>query len=280
MTFHTDETKHITHLHLKVANLERSLTFYQKVLGFRVMEEQPHLAKLAAGGVKPILTIEQVENPEPLDSRKAGLFHIAFLLPKKEDLAKVLRHFMHTGYPVQGASDHLVSEALYIADPDGNGVEIYVDRDSDGWNWNDGEVEMSTLPLDVNALMREVADEGWRGMPFGTIIGHIHLQVSDLAAVDTFYTKGFGFQIVSSFGEQALFLSSAGYHHHIGLNTWNSLNGSVPSDNEIGLKSYTITVPESERMGIVDQLQDLHVHVNLDGDQYFVIDPSGNRIYF
>lgn len=280
MTFHIDETMHITNIHLKVANLERSLNFYQKLLGFRLMQEQPHLAKLAAGGVMSILTIEQVDNAEPLDPRKTGLFHIAFLLPKKEDLAKVLRHFMHTGYPVQGASDHLVSEALYMADPDGNGVEIYVDRDSAEWNWNDGEVEMSTLPLDANALMKEVAEDGWDGMPDGTIIGHIHLQVADLAAAKNFYTKGFGLQIVSHFGQQALFLSSAGYHHHIGLNTWNSAGGSVPTNEETGLKSYVISVPTDEKMNIVERFQDLGVHVGLDGDQYLVVDPSGNRIYF
>lgn len=280
MTFHTDETKHITHIHLKVANLERSLNFYQKVLGFRVMQEQPHLAILAAGGIKPMITIEQVKNAKPLDPSKTGLFHIAFLLPKKEDLAKVLRHFMHTGYPVQGASDHLVSEALYLTDPDGNGLEIYVDRDSAVWNWNEGEVEMSTLPLDANALMREVAEDGWLGMPDGTVIGHIHLQVADLVMVEDFYIKGFGFQIVSHFGQQALFVSSAGYHHHVGLNTWNSIGGDWPADEETGMKSYTISVPNNERMDIVDRLQDLGAHVDLDGDQYLVVDPSGNRIYF
>lgn len=280
MTFHTDETKYINHIHLKVANLERSLHFYQKILGFHIIEEQPYLAKLAAGGINHILTIEQLKNAKRLDPRKTGLFHIAFLLPKRENLAQVLRHFMYTGYPVQGASDHLVSEALYIADPDGNGVEIYIDRDPTGWKWNNEEVEMSTLPLDANALMKEVAEDGWHGMPVGTIIGHIHLQVANLAEIENFYTKGFGFKIVSHFGQQALFLSSASYHHHIGLNTWNSLGGSVPTDEEVGLKSYTISVPANERMDIVERLQNLDVHVDLDGEQYLVVDPSGNRIYF
>lgn len=280
MSFHTDETKHINHVHLKVANLERSLNFYQNVVGFRVIEQQPQLAKLASGGTEPMLTIEQVENARALDPRKTGLFHLAFLLPERADLAKVLRHFMHIGYPVQGASDHLVSEALYIADPDGNGVEIYVDRDPAEWNWLGDEVEMTTLPLDANALMQEVAKNGWEGMPTGTIIGHIHLQVSDLVPIEKFYIKGFGFQTVNHFGGQALFISSSNYHHHIGLNTWNSKDGSVPTDDEIGLKSYTISIPPSERMEIVERLQILDAHVDLDGEQYLVIDPSGNRIYF
>ncbi|ASN07192.1 VOC family protein [Virgibacillus necropolis] len=280
MTFHTEKVKHITHIHLKVANLERSLNFYQNILGFHVIEQQPKLAVLTAGGIKSLLTIEQLENAKPLDPRKTGLFHIAFLLPKRADLAKVLRHFIHTGYPVQGASDHLVSEALYIADPDGNGVEIYVDRDPDEWGWVGEEVEMSTLPLDANALMKEVAVDGWQGMPDGTIIGHIHLQVSDLASIEKFYTQGFGFEVVNHFGQQAVFLSSAGYHHHIGTNTWNSIGGSEPSDEETGLKSYTITVPTNERLEIVGRLQNLGERVNLDGEQYLVKDPSGNRIYF
>ncbi|ASK61430.1 glyoxalase [Virgibacillus phasianinus] len=280
MRFHTKEIKHVTHIHLKVANLQRSLHFYLNVLGFRVVEEQPYLAKLAVGGITPILTIEQIKGAKPLDSRKTGLFHMAFLLPERADLAKVLRHFMHTAYPVQGASDHLVSEALYLTDPDGNGVEIYVDRDPSEWKWDGEQVEMSTLPLDANALMREVAADGWEGMPEGTIIGHIHLQVSDLKSLQDFYTNGFGFQIVNLFGEQALFLSAAGYHHHIGLNTWNSKGASIPMDDEAGLKSYAIFVPANERIGIVQRLQDLNVHVDLDGEQYLVIDPSGNCIYF
>lgn len=280
MRFHTEETKHINHIHLKVANLDRSLNFYQNILGFRVTEQQPHLAILTAGGSERMLTIEQLENASPLNPRKTGLFHIAFLLPKRADLAKVLRHFMHKGYPVQGASDHIVSEALYISDPDGNGVEIYIDRDPEEWNWNGEEVEMSTFPMDANALMREVAEQGWQGMPVGTIIGHIHLQVADLPSVESFYTKGFGFKVVNHYGNQALFLSSANYHHHIGLNTWNSLNGKTPSDNEVGLKSFTISVPADERMEIVSRLQSLHVPVDLDGEKYMVIDPSGNKIYF
>ncbi|WP_430788821.1 VOC family protein [Virgibacillus flavescens] len=280
MRFHNKDTKHINHIHLKVANLERSLNFYQNILGFRVIEQQPHLAILTAGGSKPLLTIEQIESSVPLNKGKTGLFHIAFLLPERADLAKMLRHFMHKGYPVHGASDHIVSEALYISDPDGNGVEIYTDRDPEEWNWNGDEVEMSTFPMDANALMREVAVQGWQGMPVGTIIGHIHLQVADLSEVESFYTKGFGFQVVNHFGNQALFLSSANYHHHIGLNTWNSLNGSVPGKEEVGLKSYTISVPANERIEIVSRLQGLNVPVDLDGEEYMVIDPSGNRIYF
>ncbi|MFZ3577574.1 VOC family protein [Virgibacillus sp. DJP39] len=280
MTFHSNETRHVNHIHLKVSNLQRSLYFYQKILGFRVVEQQPMLAKLAAGGTRPMLTIEQVKNARSLDSSKTGLFHIAFLLPERADLAKVLRHFMHRGYPVQGASDHLVSEALYIADPDGNGVEIYVDRDPAEWTWSGNEVEMSTLPLDANELMKEIAEDGWQGMPVGTVIGHIHLQVSDLETAGDFYTKGFEFDIVNHFGSQALFISSAGYHHHIGLNIWNSKGGAVPAGDEVGLKSYIIVIPENKRMETVERFQNIGVSVNLDGDKYFVIDPSGNQIYF
>lgn len=280
MTFHQHPASFVNHIHLKVGNITRSLDFYQKILGFRIIEQQYNLVKLSSGGMKAFVTLEQLEKPMPLNPRNTGLFHIAFLLPTRNDLANMLRDLTHVGYPLQGASDHFVSEALYLADPDGNGIEIYVDRDHKLWEWEKGSVNMATLPLDANHLMMEVDPNGRDGLPEDTIIGHIHLQVANLVEEELFYTKGFGFSIVSRYGERALFLSTEGYHHHIGLNTWNSKDGSVPEAASIGLKSYTISVPPKQRKKVARRLRKHGFPVEKAGSQYWSLDPSGNVVYF
>lgn len=165
----------MNHFHIKVADLDQSLNFYQNILGFQVLKQSESQAKLSVDGATALVTIEQIENALPLNLRTTGLFHIAFLLPERSDLATILQHLLQKKYPLQGVSDHFVSEAIYLADPDGNGIEIYTDRKPDQWNWDEGKVEMTSLPLDADGLMKEVATNGWRGMPKGTIIGHIHL---------------------------------------------------------------------------------------------------------
>jgi catechol 2,3-dioxygenase len=280
MTFHQQPASFVNHIHLKVGNITRSLDFYQKIVGFRIIEQQYNMVRLSSGGMEAIVTLEQPEKAVSLNPEETGLFHIAFLLPTRSDLANMLRHLIHTGYPLHGASDHLVSEALYLSDPDGNGIEFYVDRDHNSWEWNKGSVNMATLPLDANHLMLDVNPDGWGGLPEKTIIGHIHLRVADLAAVEPFYIKGFGFSIVSRFGSQSLFLSTCGYHHHIGLNTWNSNGGAIPDAASIGLKSFTISVPSKERKKIQQRLKRLGFSVEKAGSQYRAQDPSGNVVLF
>lgn len=280
MQFHKHPAMYIEHLHLKVANIEQSLNFYQDVLGFRVLEQKANQAQLSAGGMKSLITIEQFENSTPLNPTNTGLFHMAFLVPSRIDLAKVMRHLIDVRYPLQGASDHLVSEALYLADPDGNGIEIYADRDAREWNWQQGQVEMLTLPLNADDLLNEVVENGWEGMPEDTIIGHVHLQATELKKVEEIYTSGFGFDVVTQYGYQALFLSSENYHHHIGLNTWNSAGGSIPEANSIGLKSFTISIPETGRDQVAKRLINMGVSVSDNSDRYVVQDPSGNYIVF
>lgn len=280
MAFHKHPAVFANYLHVKVKNLERSLSFYEKILGFIVIKRDQKMVQMSANGTHLLFTIEQLEKALPLDPRNTGLFHVAFLLPERKDLANVLRHLVQSGYPLQGASDHLVSEALYLADPDGNGIEIYSDRDPSTWNWNNREVDMATLPLQAENLLTEADQTGWKGMPPKTIIGHIHLQVSELEKVAQFYTKGLGFDIVSQFGRQALFLSTAGYHHHIGLNTWNSAGGSVPDDQQIGMKNYSLSVPAENRDKIAVRLRDLGFAVESDEGHYVAQDPSGNWVRF
>lgn len=279
MEFHRPPHTFVGQVDLRVANLERSLAFYQNVIGFQILEQSKKKAVLTADGKTPLVTIEQPENVIPKQPHRTGLYHFAILLPTRSDLAKVLLHFIQIRYPLQGGSDHLVSEALYLADPDGNGIEIYADRPSSTWNWNNGEVVMSTEPLDVENLLAEGRDGSWKGLPSDTVIGHIHLHVSELQKTEQFYREGLGFDIVSRYGRQALFISTGGYHHHIGLNTWNGVGIPAPSENSVGLKKFSLVLPSDEaRNQIIDRLRKIDASVTEENGVFVTKDPSDNQI--
>lgn len=274
MSFHKLPTKHIDQLSLNVSNLDQSITFYREMLGMKLLEQSDRQAVFTFDGKNPILTIEQPNDVKPLDRRKTGLFHVAYLVPTRADLANVVYHFWRNQLPVQGASDHRVSEALYLADPDGNGIEIYRDRDPEEWKWQGNEVVMDTIPLDIQGLLKERTEEGWDGFTSDSMIGHIHLQVDDLKDVQPFYEK-LGFDVVAKYGPQALFMSDNRYHHHIGLNVWNSRGGTKRDDHEVGLNWYSIKMTEGDRHHVKEsfgeQVQDTEAG-------YFLEDPAGITI--
>jgi catechol 2,3-dioxygenase len=280
MIFHCKPNTFVGHVKVKVENLERSLSFYQEVIGFKILEQSKTSATLTTDGKTSVLSIEQPENIIPKRSRTTGLYHFALLVPTRADLGKILKHFIQIGYPLQGASDHLVSEALYLADPDGNGIEIYSDRDPSTWVWNNDEVEMATLPLDTESLLEEGQADEWNGLPAGTVMGHIHLHVSELEKTEQFYIKGLGFKVVFRYGNQALFISTGNYHHHIGLNTWNGVGAPKPPSNSVGLESFHLILPnEEKRNNMVNQLKSIGASVTEEKGSFVTIDPSGNRIY-
>ncbi|ALC83630.1 MULTISPECIES: VOC family protein [Bacillus] len=279
MNYHSHPHTFVNQVDIKVQNLERSLAFYQNVIGFQLLEQADNKAFLTADGKTPLLIIEQPEYVIPKQPRKTGLYHFALLLPSRPDLASVLNHLIEIGYPLQGASDHLVSEALYLGDPDGNGIEIYADRPSSLWDWNDKEVVMATKALDADGLLAEGKGLQWAGLPAGTLLGHIHLHVSEMENTKEFYTKGLGFQIVSRYGNQVLFLSTGGYHHHIGLNTWNGVGAQKPAENSVGLKSFSLVLPDEEtRKKTIEQLTTIGAAVKKENDIVITHDPSGNQI--
>lgn len=279
MNFHREPNVFVSHVHLKVADLQRSIDFYQQVIGFQVLEQTENKASLSADGKTVLVTVEQPEHIHSKQLRTTGLYHFALLLPARSDLAKVIEHFIKIGYPLQGASDHLVSEALYLADPDGNGIEIYTDRPSTTWKWNNEEVVMSTERLDIENILAEGDGKPWAGLPSDTLMGHIHLHVSELHKTEEFYCKGLGFNVVTRYGGQALFISTGRYHHHIGLNTWNGLGAPAPSENSVGLRNFTLVFPNEEaRMGAVASLEKIGAAVTKENDQYKTADPSGNQI--
>jgi catechol 2,3-dioxygenase len=280
MIFHRKPNTFVGHVKMKVENLERSLQFYQEVIGFKILEQTKTTAKLTTDGKTSVLSLEQPENIIPKQSRTTGLYHFALLVPTRADLGEIWKHFIQIGYPLQGASDHLVSEALYLADPDGNGIEIYSDRDPSTWVWNNDEVEMATLPLDAESLLADGQADEWNGLPAGTVMGHIHLHVSELEKTEQFYTKGLGFKVVFRYGNQALFISTGNYHHHIGLNTWNGVGAPKPASNSVGLESFHLILPnEEKRNNMVNQLKSIGASVTEKAGSFVTIDPSGNRIY-
>jgi catechol 2,3-dioxygenase len=279
MNFHQPPITFVGQVNIKVENLERSLAFYEEVIGFKVYEKTATSAELTADGETVLLSIEQPSDVIPKKGRTTGLYHFALLLPDRTDLAKILKYFLQIRYPLQGASDHLVSEALYLADPDGNGIEIYTDRPATKWEWNQQQVVMATEALDAENLLAEDTGRTWNGLPAGTVMGHIHLHVAELTRTEEFYTKGLGFEVVSRYGPQALFISSGKYHHHIGLNTWNGAGAPKPAANSVGLESYTLVFgDEVELKDTVDRLKEMDVHVAEENGTFITADPSGNRI--
>lgn len=279
MRFHNKPNTYVGHVNIKVLDLDRSLKFYQEVLGFQVLEQTNKTAKLTTDGKTSVLSIEQPENVVPQHGKTTGLYHFALLLPKRSDLAEIVHHFIEIGFQY-GSADHLVSEALYLSDPDGNGIEIYIDREPSEWTWTNGEVVMTVDPLNFEDLLSDEKKQTWKGLPVGTVMGHIHLHVSELEKTEEFYSKGLGFEVVNRYGNQALFISTGKYHHQIALNTWAGVGAPTPPENSIGLESFTIVLPdEAARNHVLTQLKSIGASVTEENGSFFTYDPSGNRIF-
>ena len=231
---------------LTVTDLQRSERFYCDVLGFKPLRRENTSLWLTADGSTPLLAL--MENPHalPRPPRTTGLYHFAIVVPERTDLARSILRIVETGYPVQGGADHLVSEALYLADPDGNGIEIYRDRARESWTYQGTQVRMATDPLDFDGILGEL-DPGqhpWDGLPAGTRIGHMHLNVAGLPQAKAFYHDLLGFDVMAELGNSALFISAGGYHHHIGLNTWEGVGAPPPPPGTVGLRHYEISLPD------------------------------------
>lgn len=279
MGFHTKPTTFIGHVKIKVEKLDRSLQFYKDILGFDILEQTGSTAKLTTDGKTSFLSLEEPENVTPKQGRTTGLYHFAILLPSESDLANIVVHLVEKGIQF-GSSDHLVSEALYLNDPDGNQIEIYRDRAPSEWTWNGDEVAMTVDPLHFENLLKHTTpDRPWEKMPEGTVMGHIHLHVSELQKTEEFYVKGLGMDVVNRFGSQALFLSYGKYHHHVGVNTWNGVGAPPPPENSVGLESYTLIFDNEEtRKHVVANLKQIGAKVLEENNQLVTFDPSGNRI--
>ena len=227
---------------LTVHDLDTVGRFYQHVVGLDRLGGDASEVRLGAGNVV-LLVLRRDIHARFRSPRDAGLFHTAFLLPTRADLGRWTRYAAQERLPIQGASDHIVSEAIYLADPEGNGIEVYADRPKSTWAWADGMIKMSTEPLDTDDLMRSGGSEPWRSAPEGSMIGHIHLQVGSIAPADAFYGGVLGLKIMARY-PGASFFGSGGYHHHVGANIWNSRNAAVRSGPTTGLSEFEMVAAD------------------------------------
>lgn len=279
MNFHEKPVTYVGQVGLKVLDLEEMVHFYKEIIGLEVLEETETAAVLGAGGTA-LLKLEASSGMVPKTQRYAGLYHFAILLPDREELGKMLIHLHNHGVGI-GSSDHLVSEAIYLSDPEGNGIEIYRDRAPEEWDWNGSQVVMAVDPIDAAGLVQAAEQGGqvFQGMPDGTVMGHIHLHVSNLAEAKDFYVDGLGFEVVSAMGGQALFLADQKYHHHIGLNVWNGVGIPALPESTAGLRYYTLILDsEEKRQETVQRLQALGAEAAEHSEYVEVKDPSGNNI--
>jgi catechol 2,3-dioxygenase len=241
---------------LTVSDLERSVAYWRDAIGLDVLARAGNQASLGAGGRELIAFVEE---PGAGPARRyAGLFHVALLVPERRDLAAWLAHAGRDRVPLDGASDHFVSEALYLSDPDGHGIEIYADRPREQWEGQTGR--LTTLPLDVEHLLRELEGPeapAWEGMPAGTRVGHVHLQVGAIEPTVEFYRDVLGFELMAAYGDQAVFLGAGGYHHHVGGNVWNSRGAPAAPPGTARLLHATIVLPDAiERDEVADRVVD------------------------
>jgi catechol 2,3-dioxygenase len=265
-------------VHLTVADLERSIGFYDKAIGLRVHDRAAGRAALGTGGDDLLVLLEE---PGARPARGyCGLYHYALLVPERHDLARWLAHAARERVPLAGLADHYVSEAIYLSDPDEHGIEIYWDRPREVW---EGQVaqRMTTLPLDVNSLLGELGDpatDGFGGLPAATLMGHVHLRVAEMPRTVAFYRDVLGFALMASLGTAA-FLSAGGYHHHLGANTWESARAPQAPRGFATLREATIVLPSAAE---VDRLADQASRAGHDAEPrdggVLLHDPSGNPL--
>ncbi|WP_092997265.1 VOC family protein [Rhizobium sp. NFR07] len=230
---------HVDRAHLVVTDLDATSKFYEDIIGLSVMEKSASGMLLGAHGL-PLLQLTTDKGVTRAPRQAAGLFHTAFLMPNRQELAHWLSHAAHRGVQLDGASDHLVSEALYLSDPEGNGIEIYRDRTPEEWTYfPDGTVQMATERLNLQALYDSAPQGDWAGMAPGASVGHIHLQVGDIPQADAFYQDVLGLKVMARY-PGASFFATGGYHHHIAANIWNSRGATARQDKMTGLSDYTV----------------------------------------
>jgi catechol 2,3-dioxygenase len=250
-------------------------------LGFQIHRQERGTTYLGAGN-EDLLALTEIPGAVRIRGR-SGLYHYAILTPSRQALARSLRNIIDTETALQGGADHLVSEALYLSDPDGNGIEIYRDRPPSEWEYENGALKMGTEPLDYQGILNEESGDQreWIGLDSQARLGHMHLHVANLAEATEFYENVIGFDFLLSYLGSASFLSAGGYHHHIGLNTWNGIGAPPPPADTVGLRYFTVKlVEEDERERLIQRLHHANVPFEFHVEGLLVRDPSQNGILF
>ncbi len=265
-------------IRLRAGDIGLLRDFYERVIGLRAIASEDGVTALGAGDASLVELVSDPDAP-PRPPRTTGLFHLALLVPARADLTRALRRVFENGWHLSGASDHLVSEALYLSDPEGNGLELYRDRPREEWPREGDEIAMATLPIDLEDLLAEPgAGDDAPAMPAGTVLGHVHLQVKDLDSAAAFWVDALGLDVTASLYPGALFVSAGGYHHHVGLNTWAGVGAPRPPAGARGLDRFELVLPDAasaaaagERLAAVAEVRD-------EDRGLLVEDPSGNAV--
>ena len=263
---------------LSVANLDRSIDYYSNTIGLSLNSLSDGAARLGVTG-RDLVVLSEQPGARPGRGTTTGLFHLALLLPSRRDLGTWLAHAAGSGVQLTGASDHFVSEALYLRDPDGHGIEIYADRPRSEWtHLPDGSLNIGTVPLDLHDLMRE--HDSWSGaLPDGTVMGHIHLQVAHLAEARQFYADVIGLDLMIEIPAQASFLASGGYHHHLGLNVWAGVGAPPPPPDQAALKRASFVVSGEDELDVIEsRLADGGFEPVRSDGRVLAADPSRNPL--
>ena len=264
---------------LKVANLHRMRDFYEQAIGLDRVGQSDGVAALGAGG-RPLVELVHEPGATPRPGGTTGLFHLAILVPDRPELARAIRRVLASGWQFDGAADHLVSEAMYLSDPEGNGIEIYRDRPREQWRRIGDRLEMATLPLDLDGVLGELPSGEIPPLMPTTRMGHVHLQVADLVEAEAFYVDVLGFEVTVRGYPGALFVSAGGYHHHLGLNTWAGPGAPAPPPGSRGLAHFDVVVPtQDEITAIAERAEAAGVAFERDDDGLWLSDASGNKVH-
>lgn len=265
-------------IRLRGGDGERLRDFYETTIGLRTLGTADGVLSLGVDGAPLVELVADPEAP-PRPPDTTGLFHLALLVPTRADLARTLRRVAGSGWRLSGASDHLVSEALYLSDPEGNGIELYRDRPRDEWPLSGDSVEMATLPLDLDDLLAEPGgEEADETMPAGTTLGHVHLQVADLDSAEAFWVDALGLDVTARGYPGALFTSAGGYHHHVGLNTWAGAGAPSPPARARGLVRFEVVLPDASDVRAAAERLERVAPVDEVDDGVLARDPSGNAV--
>jgi len=272
----------ISTVYLNTSSLPVLVTFYCDQLGLHYQSHNEGIAEFyAPGASRPLLVVYQKEDAQRMGGT-TGLYHYAVRLPTRADLARIIRRMVELRLSLQGFANHGVSEAVYLSDPDGNGIEIYVDSPRSEWPKDaGGNLLMTSDPIDLDNLMLELKGQPaeYNSFPPGSVMGHIHLHVSQIAPAENFYTNVLGFDLMQRYGPSASFLSAGGYHHHIGMNTWAGVGAPPPPEDAIGLQSYTILLPGmADLQAVKERLRNKNVSFEDHSNLIITQDPSQNGI--
>ncbi len=264
---------------LQVGDLARSVAFYTTIIGFRLIREHAGTATLAAADGPALLQLSELPGARRAPPKgRLGLYHFAILLPDRAALGRLLRHLRALGVRT-GSADHLVSEALYLEDPDGLGIEIYADRARESWGVRNRELVMASDPLDTAGLIEAAGSERWIGLPTGTTIGHVHLHVGSLDQAADFYHRALGLDVMVSGYPGALFLAAGGYHHHLGLNTWAGAGATGPEAADARLLEWTMQVPSAaDALAAAGSIRSGGWEPEQAGDGWIATDPWGTKL--